>query len=165
MGSPSASRLCSTGILLVCLPVVAFAQTRGMRVVIKDKDGRDVGAYGGSYALVVGVSRYTHGWPALESVPGEVGEVARFLGQNGFSVTEVLDPDSDRLENAFEDFIDAHGYDPDNRLLFFFSGHGYTLDDGRRGYLVPTDAPDPAVENSPGSVAIVRISELHKVKL
>ncbi|MCP4694006.1 MAG: PEGA domain-containing protein, partial [Desulfobacterales bacterium] len=36
-----------------------------------------------------------------------------------------------------------HGYDRDNRLLFYFSGHGHTRQNGEKGYLVPADAPNP----------------------
>jgi formylglycine-generating enzyme required for sulfatase activity len=53
-----------------------------------------------------------------------------------------MDPDGDELEDAFEDFIDEYGYTPGNRLLFFFTGHGHSREDGM-GYLVPADAPDP----------------------
>jgi len=41
--------------------------------------------------------------------------------------------------NAF-DFQD-YGFDKNNRLLFFYSGHGYTRNN--KGYIVPTDAPNP----------------------
>ena len=47
------------------------------------------------------------------------------------------------MSEAFEDFIDRYGFDEGNRLLFFFSGHGHTRKRGKKGYLVPTDAPDP----------------------
>ena len=100
---------------------------RGIRIAIKDVKGQDVGYYTGSHALVIGVSRYKKGWPVLESVPSEVDKVASVLKMRGFQVTQVLDPNSKALEHAFEEFIDAYGYDPGNRLLFYFAGHGYTL--------------------------------------
>lgn len=31
----------------------------------------------------------------------------------------------------------------ESHLLFHFSGHGYTRKSGNKGYLVPTDAPNP----------------------
>jgi len=130
-------------VLSFFLAGLACAQTRGIRVAIRDSHGRKVGFYAASHALVIGVSRYKSGWPVLESVPGEIKQVGAALEANGFSVTQVLDPDSRKLKSAFAGFIDRYGYDEDNRLLFFFAGHGYTLDSSRRGYLVPTDAPDP----------------------
>jgi uncharacterized caspase-like protein len=60
----------------------------------------------------------------------------------GFRVEKALNPDARRLKEAFERFIDAYGFDADNRLLFYFAGHGYTRGPSK-GYLVPIDAPDP----------------------
>ncbi len=65
------------------------------------------------------------------------------LERKGFAVTQVIDPQDRQLQNAFESFIDSYGYDNSNRLLFYFSGHGYTRDNGNKGYLVPVDAPHP----------------------
>ena len=135
-------------ILLVCLPLLSSgAQTKGIKVVIKDTSGREVGLYKDSYALLIGVSNYTAGWPKLESVPDEINRVEAALKDQGFLVVKVLDPSSEQLENAFEDFIDKYGFDNNNRLLFFFSGHGYTRKGGRKGYLVPIDAPDPRYDD------------------
>ena len=113
-----------------------------------------VAGYAGSYALVVGMSDYAPGtgWGDLESVPGEVARVEGALRAQGFAVVTHLDPDAETLEKAFEDFIENHGYDEDHRLLFYVSGHGYTLAGagGReRGFLVPTDAPNP-LRDAPG---------------
>jgi len=124
----------------------AFAQTRGIGVVqVTTRQGQRVELYKGSHALLVGVSDYTAGWPDLESIPGELDQLQNALERQGFSVTRVMNPDSRGIKRAFEDFIDKYGYDQENRLLFFYSGHGYTRKLGRRqkGYLVPVDAPNP----------------------
>ena len=99
--------------------------------------------YGGSYALLIGVSNYTAGWPSLESIPGEISNVETLLLQKGFSVEKHLDPDHRELRKVFENFIIRYGYEPKNRLLFYFSGHGHTRKNGKKGYLVPVDAPNP----------------------
>ncbi|MCH8077957.1 MAG: caspase family protein [SAR324 cluster bacterium] len=120
--------------------------TRGLRVVqVTTRRGKRVDLYKGSYALLIGVSDYTAGWPDLESIPGELDRLEAALRRKGFSVTRVRNPNARQLRRAFDDFIDAHGFDPENRLLFFYSGHGYTRTTGgrRKGYLVPTDAPNP----------------------
>jgi uncharacterized caspase-like protein len=53
-----------------------------------------------------------------------------------------MNPDSAALKRAFTDFINSHGLEEDNRLLFFFSGHGHTRKkNGLKGYLVPVNAP------------------------
>ncbi len=51
-----------TGLSLVMALAIAVhaADTRGIkRVVVKDREGREVGLYKGSYALLVGVSDYS----------------------------------------------------------------------------------------------------------
>ena len=120
-------------ILAVLLPFLSSgSQTKGIEVVVKDTSGRKVGLYKGSHALLIGVSNYTAGWPKLESVPYEIEQVAAALKDHGFNVVTVLDPASDVLNEAFEDFIDQYGFDEDNRLLFFFSGHGHIPENGER---------------------------------
>ena len=143
-------RLCWTALLLLGFllfnSLSAAAQTRGMGGVVRVKTlaGRNIELYKGSYALVVGVSKYTTGWSQLESVPDEVSQVSVLLRKQGFQVTQVLDPDAEKLEQAFDDFIERYGYQKQNRLLFFFSGHGYSPKGSNKGFLVPTDAPDPS---------------------
>jgi len=135
-------------VVSVFLPILSSgAQTKGISVEIKDPSGRKVGLYTGSYALVIGVSDYTAGWPKLESVKHEIDQVEAALKDQGFHVVKVMNPTSDQLNKAFEEFIDKYGFDEDNRLIFFFSGHGHTRRDGRKGYLVPTDAPDPRYDD------------------
>ena len=132
--------------LLTAFIVSSAVAQRGIVLVpIKDKAGNQVGLYKGSYALVIGVSDYTEGWQDLESVPNEVDDLVSTLEAQGFHVVKVMNPDSEALEKSFKDFIAQYGFDPDNRLLFFFSGHGYTRQVGNitKGYLVPTDAPIP----------------------
>ena len=71
--------------------------------------------------------------------------VRQALEGQGFQVQTVMDPTEDDLIDEINDFIDAHGYEQDNRLLFYYAGHGYTQErNGRKfGYLVPVDAPNP----------------------
>ena len=135
------------GLILILIGFHPFlssaSQTKGIKVVVKDASGRKVGLYKGSHALIIGISDYTAGWPKLESVPYEINRVEAALKKQGFHVVKVMNPTSDELNEAFEDFIDAYGFDAGNRLLFFFSGHGHTRKQGKKGYLVPADAPDP----------------------
>ena len=119
----------------------ALAQTKGVqRIDVKTQTGETIPLYQQSHALLIGISDYTNGWPDLTAIPDELAEVKRALEANGFNVELQLNLDSAGLNNAFKDFIDKYGYEAENRLLFFFSGHGDTLDD--EGYLVPADAPN-----------------------
>jgi len=128
---------------LFLTPLSLGAQTKGIKVVIKDTSGRKVGLYKSSYALLIGISIYTAGWPKLNAVPNEIKQVAALLKKRGFHVVKVMNPTGDALKDAFEDFINNYGFEQDSRLLFYFSGHGHTLHGGEKGYLVPTDAPNP----------------------
>jgi uncharacterized caspase-like protein len=131
-------------ILITFLPFLSSgSDTRGIKVIVKDSSGRKVALYKESHALLIGISDYTAGWPKLESVPHEINKVEAALKKQGFHVVKVMNPTSDELNEAFEDFIDTYGFDEGNRLLFFFSGHGHTRKGGKKGYLVPADAPDP----------------------
>lgn len=57
------------------------------------------------------------------------------LDNQGFHVVKVMDPTAKELKKAFEDFINEYGLDENNRLLLFFSGHGYTRKNRSKGYL------------------------------
>jgi formylglycine-generating enzyme required for sulfatase activity len=121
----------------------SYASPRGIEVAgVKTDAGQKIDLYDNSYALVVGVAGYDK-WPVLEQVPSEIDKVSRILRKHGFTVEEVVNPDDKEMEDSFESFIDNYGYNKKNRLLFFYAGHGYTMDDGKSGYLVPKNAPDP----------------------
>ncbi|MDE0908527.1 MAG: caspase family protein, partial [SAR324 cluster bacterium] len=113
--------------ILVLLTTSLHAETRGVkRVEIRTSAGESVGLYEESHALVIGVSDYTAGWPRLRGVRDDVREVRRALEDNGFSVTLVENPDTAEFERAVKEFIVRHGRHPDNRLLFYYAGHGFT---------------------------------------
>ena len=137
----------ATILVLLLWVVTSLAQTRGIEIVpIKDKSGKQVGIYKSSHALIFGVSEYTAGWPKLPSVIGETEKIETALKLNGFNVRRIINPNDDVLKSEFERFIDDYGYNQDNRLLIFFSGHGYSRNQGEKGYLVPVDAPDPRID-------------------
>ena len=122
---------------------------RGVR--IQDTEGKEVGFYQESYALVVGASAYRKGWSKLPGVVDDIKAVSKALKMHGFAVTVIRDPDHEKLKSAFNDFINSYGYDPNNRLLFYFAGHGHTIHKSYgadMGYIVPVDAPHPEVDRS-----------------
>jgi len=131
-------------LLLLLLPSFCLASL-GISLDIKKPGGgtKSIPLYKESHALLVGVSDYTNGWPDLNSVPGEVEALEIALKGQGFDVTKILNPDKNQLTDAYEDFIYRYGYDKENRLLFFFSGHGYSRIDAGKGYIVPSNAPSP----------------------
>jgi len=101
-------------------------------------------SYSGSYALLIGESQYTNGWGHLGSIPSELRQVEQVLKSQGFTVEKSFNLNSRQLKNRFEKFVDDYGFDKNNRLLFFYSGHGHTRED--KGYIVPVDAANPNVD-------------------
>src|SRR5713226_9075494 len=69
-------------------------------VPIKTQAGSQVGFYKESYALVIGVSDYTGGWPRLPGVKDDIQAVSRTLEKQGFHVVVVENPDQAALEKA-----------------------------------------------------------------
>jgi len=120
---------------------------RSISIRIKNKSGDyDKKLYSGSYALLIGVSNYLH-WPDLPGVKDDIEAVKVALETNGFLVVKVMNPNKDQMEDAFEKFINNYGNKQDNRLLFYFAGHGHTIKPKYGGeplgYIVPKEAPNP----------------------
>ena len=113
---------------------------------ITDAQGQEVGLYRDSYALVIGVSDYGSGWPRLSGVQQDVKAVREALKEHGFEVETATNPTRAQLYEAFSNFINRYGQKVENRLLFYFAGHGYTRKQAYgedMGYIVPVDAPNP----------------------
>jgi uncharacterized caspase-like protein len=129
---------------------VAHGEERGVGLLFKDPAGTQVGLYRDSHALVIGASDYVH-WPDLPGVRHDVERVRALLEGQGFRVSVVENPDHAALRQAFEGFINAHGLAEQDRLLFYFAGHGQTLPQAYggadMGYIVPVDAPLPALDD------------------
>jgi hypothetical protein len=118
---------------------------------VLDADGKEVGLYQSSHALLVGASAYREGWPKLPGVLNDIKTVKEALKKRGFTVTVIRDPDHEELKRAFNEFINSFGLEPDYRLLFYFAGHGHTLRQAygaEMGYIVPVDAPNPNIDKS-----------------
>ena len=139
--------------LLASVPVIVSADgQRGIvPVPIKDKSGNQVLLYQESHALLVGVSEYTEGWPNLPGVRGDISKVKEALEQKGFHTVVAINPTRVELRDSIENFINLYGQDIDNRLIFYFAGHGHTMKSSygeEMGYFVPADAPNPNIDKS-----------------
>ncbi|MGD8521242.1 MAG: DUF1566 domain-containing protein [Desulfobacterales bacterium] len=132
----------------IFLSYPANAISRGIMVQTKAASGaaKQIPLYSGYYALVVGCADYTEGWSRLPNPVNDAKEVAVTLEQMGWQVDLLENPDWDRLDTALNQIIAGPGKVKDKGVLFWFSGHGHTLEeaDGTKlGYIVPVDAPRP----------------------
>jgi uncharacterized caspase-like protein len=123
--------------LLVWPPATAAANLE-----VKDDRGKTLFTYGSSYALVIWAGDYRNPfWRKLNNLRNEANQVEAALRRQGFQVTMVANPSSDELRGSLENFIQQRGFNPDNRLVIYYAGHGWTRNNDF-GYLVPVDAPD-----------------------
>jgi len=123
---------------------VKIAQAQRNSLTVKDANGKEVIVYQESHALVIWAGDYKN-WGKLNNVQNEAKDVVKELQKQGFQVRGIANPNGNQLINGIKNFIDDYGYLPNNRLVIFFSGHGYTRQQ-TKGYLVPVDAPDPIID-------------------
>ena len=136
----------TTILILIAATGISYAQ-RGLRALDASNAGTQAKLYDESHALVVGISEYTDGWPKLANAVKDAQEIASELQNHGFSVDLLLDPNEVQLRMALDELALEHGYEPNNRLLFYFAGHGMSLQlqfGATMGYIVPRDAPLPS---------------------
>ncbi len=70
------------------------------------------------------------------------------LIRQGFQIYQgkvLQNLDGNAMLNAYRGFVNDHGFDPNNRLVLFYAGHGHTRGSGagEKGYIVPVNAPSP----------------------
>ena len=138
------------GLILLIATAELFSQ-RGMSVTVRTEAGEELALYKDSYALVIGNGAYPakNGWNPLPGAVNDVREVTEVLERHGFNVTLKIDVTKTEFNKTFSDFIYKSGKDRDNRLLFYYAGHGYTTKSATGedlGYLVMLDTPHPENE-------------------
>ena len=159
----------SKTILIICLfwLLPLQAQERGIRPVsARLPSGQEIALYQNSYAVVVGVSDY-EAWPDLPNAVRDAEEVATTLRKLDFDVRLVRDPDSQALERVLQDLEFQAGTEND-RLLFYFAGHGETetlADGGELGYIVPRDAPLKTMDQRGFVTAAISMQRLEQSAL
>ena len=97
---------------------------RGMTISVHTEAG-EIPLYNESYALIVGNGSYTSGWDPLDGVLKDVKDVATVLEKHGFTVTVRTNLKKPDFDAAFKAFI-REGEGKNNRLLFYYVGHGHT---------------------------------------
>lgn len=118
---------------------------------MQTEEGEILPLYSASFALVIGASQYTRGWPDLPGVIDDVRQIQSALTAHGFTVETVIDPDSLQLRDAIRSFIIRSGNELNHRLLIYFAGHGHTLTltyGEQMGYILPVDTPNPNADRN-----------------
>ncbi len=134
---------------LLSVPVTAAEQATG-KVVVPDNTGDAFELYSGSYALLLGVWDYRD-IGRLSQIPSELDSVADALEAHGFEVTLAYPENKRELKLIADDFIDKYGHNQKNRILFFYSGHGFSHKD--KGYLLMKDAPPVVLDSEQGPLS------------
>ncbi|MGD8366789.1 MAG: caspase family protein [Desulfobacterales bacterium] len=100
--------------------------------------------YERSYAVVIGINRYEK-WPPLEFAVNDAQSIRERLSQTGFDeVITLFDGEATQrriLTELFHNLPRKAGRN--DRVLFYFAGHGQTEDlggGGKKGYIIPVDA-------------------------
>ena len=104
--------------------------------------------YKESHALVIVGYDYDFeatGWQSLPGAREDLEAIRHALALHGFTVEVVANPTSRTLDHEIRRFVSRKGRKPDNRLLIYYAGHGWTETEYgvRNGFVVPVDAPHP----------------------
>jgi WD40 repeat protein len=97
-----------------------------------------------SFAVIVGIDAYENGIPTLKTAANDARELGALLSErHGYESRVLVDKDATlaRLNTLLTQELPAE-VGPDDRLLFYFAGHGVALDgdDGPQGFILPQDA-------------------------
>lgn len=110
-----------------------------------------------SHAFIVGINAYKNGVSPLKTAVKDAEDIAELLGSaHGYTVHSVFDATKAELEALFEKMKST--VKANDRVLFYFAGHGIALDSEKdpEGFLVPADA-DPKNKES-----LVSMKSLHE---
>ncbi len=137
-------------ILLLIQGFSAISQNKyGFDAIEIEIDRKQKFTYEQSHALVIGISNYTDGWNDLPGVKEDVKEVRKVLSLHGFNVEVYENLNKEYIDRVFSNFIKEYGQEKNNRLLFYFAGHGFTVKTpfgDNLAYIVPKNAPLPKTD-------------------
>lgn len=130
--------------------VMAGAETRAV-LVDRQPVSPPSAQFEHSLAVIIGIDAYGPGIPRLRTAVNDAARLAELLAAaHGYETILLTGQETgeqvsrERLRNLFSAELPTR-LGQDDRLLFYFAGHGVALDgdDGPSGYLVPQDArPD-----------------------
>jgi uncharacterized protein (TIGR02145 family) len=137
-------------ITLFIYSITIEAQERGVKSIYLQIENENIQLYKESHALLIGISDYNNDWPDLPGVKEDIDTIRKVLEYHDFNVVVIENPTKFQIDDAFSNFIAKYGQAEDNRLLFYFAGHGHTITSfGEKfGYIVPIDAPNPSEDQA-----------------
>lgn len=114
-----------------------------------------------SYALVIGESSYKN-WDRLPGAEQDVTALQAALRKQGFDVTVLMNPSRQEFDSTITQFRLKMGNSNPSRFLFYFTGHGYTSTSNgvQLGYIVPSDAPRPEVNETALKATAISMNEM-----
>jgi TPR repeat protein len=134
---------CTAAFALLVLSVAGTSSQgqaqRGTAVI--HQDGGSAVANGNYYALVIGIDDYPSPLPRLKTAVGDARAVSSLLSERyGFQVHLLLDRDATRAH-----ILDAitryrNTLSPNDNLLIYYAGHGYSDHEADKAYWLPADA-------------------------
>jgi peptidoglycan/xylan/chitin deacetylase (PgdA/CDA1 family)/tetratricopeptide (TPR) repeat protein len=130
--------------------------------------------YRDSFAVIIGINDYQH-WPKLRYAVNDANGIEEVLtGKFGFkkeNIRKLLDGDATRqriMQVLGDELTDPSKVQRDDRVFFFFAGHGTTrtFEDSRQaGFIVPVDADQSNYVSTTISMAQIReVSDLIPAK-
>jgi hypothetical protein len=130
-------------VLFIFSTLFVFTQERG--IGLRGDQGKKLSEfYRESWALIIGINNYLYA-PKLKYAISDAKAFAKLLIEKyGFKAENVIQlyDDMATRENIMRAFDRLRASDIEDRVLFFFAGHGITvpLPDGReKGYILPYD--------------------------
>jgi hypothetical protein len=125
-----------------------------------DSATRQQALYGKSFAVVIGINHYEK-WPGLEFAIADANAVKNTLEKSGFEdITLIMDKEATQrriLTELFQRLPEK--VDRNDRVLFYFAGHGQTEDlpgGGKKGYIIPVDAETDSYASNAISMEQIR---------
>lgn len=124
----------------LCTAVAFAQQTKGPGFSAPAIEGQ---WYDKSVAFVVGINSYSHGWRQLSNAVSDGKKMAKALRVRGFTVYELYNKQATATAIVTQLRKAAQQTGPNDRFLFFYSGHGHIqkagFDASDTGFLVPVE--------------------------
>lgn len=122
---------------------------------------------GKDFLLVIGINKYTN-WPHLNNATTDARDFSTLMINDfGFvkeNVIELMDSNATRknIYSQFKHMLDS--LTENDRLLIYFSGHGYYDASLDLGYWIPIDAENDASDRYLNNLEITRMIQKMKAK-